>query len=124
MKIIKNILLYSSFIISSTLLLTAQAATGYALQITSPQNDHVFAAGDGTVEVQLALQPSLRRGDQFILYMDDEKIAESKQSSFSVEFVGRGEHTIHVDIVNRSGSSIQQSDPVTFFVRRPIVRNN
>ena len=124
MKILQNIFVYSSFIIASTLFISAQAATDYALEIISPQNDHVFAAGDGTVDIEVTLQPSLHRAHKFVLYMDDKKITESTQSSFTVESVERGEHTIYVDVVGNSGISIRQSDPVTFFVRRPIVRKN
>lgn len=93
------------------------------LEIVNPKNDQVFTGGAGEVTVSVLIQPELRASDRLILYIDGQKQADSRSTSFSLTNLDRGTHTTKVDVVNKDGKSLKSSAPVTFTIHRHSVLN-
>jgi hypothetical protein len=93
----------------------------YQLTILSPQQDQALWANDGNVPVSVDLRPELNieKGEKLIVSLDGMPVGEPQEStSFTVEILERGLHTVSVSLINEMGATIVTSDPVTFQVHR------
>ena len=92
-------------------------------EICKTKRYQVFTGGAGDVTISVLIQPELRASDRLILYMDGQKQADSRSTSFSLTNIDRGTHTTKVDVVNEGGKSVKSSAPVTFTIHRHSVLN-
>jgi len=99
-----------------------QAATKYAsLTISSPAADEVIRANDGSMTVAIQSDPPLNagNGDRVVLMLDGKKIADQlAATSIRLTNVDRGTHQLQASIVSDDGSTLIDSPPVTFHMRR------
>ncbi len=87
--------------------------------IASPPNDESIRDNAGNVTVQVGLAPGqLRPGDSVVLYLDGMPSVRAGRLQFELENVDRGTHTLQAVVVDRSGSTLVRSEPVTFTLHR------
>ncbi|TDI90984.1 MAG: DUF4124 domain-containing protein [Chloroflexi bacterium] len=93
-----------------------------SLTIVAPANDATVRENAGNVTVAVALDPPLRAGDRLVLYMDgDESPVPARGSSFQLENVDRGTHTIGVRVIDGAGRVAAEAPTSRFHLQRVIV---
>ena len=90
-----------------------------SLTILAPANDTTVRENAGNVTVAVALNPSLRAGDRLVLYMDGKQSQVRAQgTSFRLENVDRGTHTIGVRVLDDAGNVAAEAPTSTFTLQR------
>lgn len=88
--------------------------------ITRPENQQTLPTGQaGNVQVRLAIEPALQRGDRVQLRVDG-KVSQSPMhtSVFVLTQLPRGEHQLQADLVDAQGQVRLSTPPVTLYVQR------
>lgn len=91
--------------------------------ITSPSNEQTLPTGQaGNVQVQLAIEPALQRGDRVQLRVDGEiRQSPMHTSVFALSQLERGEHQLQADLIDAQGRVRLSTPPVTLYVQRASV---
>jgi len=99
----------------------SEAGPAYSsCQISRPENDEVFM-NTFTVPASLRVAPALRPGHRVVLSLDGKPLSNqpATATSFVLNDVERGTHTLSAAIQDASGNEICRSGSVTFHVRQP-----
>lgn len=88
------------------------------LRITSPENDKTYFRAEGNVMLSATVVPRLRASDTLIVFMDGQEIYSGKSTSFSLDEVDRGTHTLELVVEDGAGNEVKRSETVTFHVRQ------
>lgn len=93
------------------------------LTILAPSNEETVRENAGNVTVAVALTPPLRAGDQLVLYMDGNRSPVRAQgTSFRLENVNRGTHTIGVRVLDDAGRVAAEAETSIFHLQRVSIR--
>ena len=88
-----------------------------SLSITTPADDSAVRENAGNLEVSIASKPKLAPGHRALLYLDGSEVAQGAQTSFSLENLDRGTHTLSVAIM--AGDEVLiESKPISFTLLR------
>ena len=92
------------------------------LEVVSPAEEETLWNIGTELSVSIAMTPSLRPAHRIQLLVDGQSVTEEpvRATQFTVGGVYRGTHTAVVAIVDSDGATLQQSEPVTFFVRQSV----
>ena len=90
----------------------------YEVAIDSPGAEAPVRANGGIVEVTASVEPAPASGDRLELLMDGAVVAKSRDGSFRVENVDRGEHRIRVRVVDGNGNVHGESPSQVIYVLR------
>jgi len=95
------------------------------LVIIEPQNEETLRYFDGNVRVLVSLEPNLQDGDVLNLLYDGRLfVVSSKDGSFVIPSVERGEHTLQASVKDSAGRILLSSDDVIFYMHQPVVGGN
>jgi hypothetical protein len=88
--------------------------------ISQPQAESSIRANDGSVTIALSLQPSLSTaaGHSIHLYLDGNEIAQGAQTSFRLNDVDRGTHSLRAEVKTRDGETLISTNTITFTLLR------
>jgi hypothetical protein len=91
--------------------------------ISSPRDDQTLPTGQaGNVQVQLAIEPALQRGDRVQLRVDGEvRQSPMHTSVFALSQLERGEHRLQAELVDAQGRVRLVTPAVTLHVQRASV---
>jgi len=93
------------------------------LLILNPKQDYAVTAGAaGSLQVELALEPSLQAGHEITLFLDGKPVATGAQLQFSLDNLNRGSHMIHAHIKHQ-GTLLVSTAKRRFHVQRPSILN-
>lgn len=98
----------------------------YQLRIIAPANDESIWVNNGDVSISMVLEPGLNteRGDQIILLLNGSQVAGPQASTtFQLNNVSRGTHTVAAAVVDNTGTVITRSASVTFHLHRTSILN-
>lgn len=99
-----------------------EAAFKYeSLEIVSPLSEETLWNIEGTLSVQLALNPALQRGHQLRVYFDGQA-QTATGTSFRIQEVWRGAHNLQAEVLDQSGNLMIRSEPRRFYVQQSTVR--
>jgi hypothetical protein len=96
-----------------------------SVTIQRPQPEETLWNLEGMLDVQVAVKPSLRSGDRLTLYLDGQAVAgvPAGATSFTIDKVYRGMHTLRAAVRNQGGTELGSSPTITFFVQQTSVAN-
>jgi hypothetical protein len=95
----------------------AAALTFSQFSIVSPANQETIT-GNQPINVNLALEPALKSSQTLSWTLDGAALTnQANATSFTLEDVPRGAHTIVAMVEDQSGES-KSTEPVTFYVMR------
>jgi Domain of unknown function (DUF4124) len=97
-------------------------STKYQVQITAPENGKTLMADERSVMVSISINPNLNEGDLFAYKIDGDMLTTTQEMTYTITEPPRGEHSLTVDVIDREGKILAQSNPVTLLVMRPIVK--
>jgi hypothetical protein len=91
-----------------------------ALTIQAPAQDETLWNIEGQLDVAVAPQPALQAGHRIQLLLDGQSAAELEPgiTRSRLSDVYRGQHTLLARIQDEFGTTLMQSDPVTFYVQQ------
>ncbi len=91
-----------------------------ALTIQAPGQDETRWNIEGQLDVAVAPQPALQAGHRIQLLLDGQTAAELEPGVTRTQLsdVYRGQHTLLARIQDEFGTTLMQSDPVTFYVQQ------
>ena len=92
-------------------------------RIIHPENDSAIRNNAGDLSVSLAMEPPLKGNHSIVLFMDGISVAEGRQSTFQLNNVDRGTHTLHAEVRDSAGTTLLTTDPVEFSILRVSVLN-
>jgi len=89
-------------------------------EISTPVNDQNFVNTGGQVKVTLRIDPALQSGHQLILTLDGQPVTSFPRNTaqFDLKEISRGTHTVRGEIQDGRGTRLQETAPVTFYVRQ------
>jgi hypothetical protein len=107
----------------------ARATTAYQVSIMTPQDDATVRENTGRVVVSLQVVPSLEEDSNYTLQLllDGQPVGRaSTRLKYTLTDVDRGTHTLQAKLLNPLGTSVAQSEVITFYMRRMSIlfRNN
>jgi len=89
--------------------------------IVKPQPEATVRDNSGNVEVEVALTPTLRKGDTMTVLLDGQVFAESVSNRRMVlQAVDRGTHQLQVKVLGPQGAQLASTPTVTFHLHRAI----
>ncbi len=92
--------------------------TGYtSLEIASPAAEETLWNIGGTLDVSLALSPSLRPGHQVRVYFDGTPVIV-RGANFQLDEVYRGVHNLQAEVIDETGKLMIRSRPSRFYVQQ------
>jgi len=94
-----------------------------SVAITSPDDDAAVRQNDGNITVQVAVRPDLQGQDQLQLLMDGKIVGSGSNTSFSLQNLNRGTHTLQAVVIGSSGKTLASSATVTFHLLRHSILN-
>jgi len=95
--------------------LAQNGALGIA--ITSPKNEETIHDNTGKVVVSIAVEGGLPEQSAIRVLLDGQPYGAARTgSSFTLEGVERGGHTLQAQVVDAAGKTILSSDTVTFYM--------
>jgi hypothetical protein len=92
--------------------------------IVSPTSEQEVRANDGNIPLRLSLQPALAPGHTITLAIDGEdgnKIKTGDGMTVELSNLSRGRHTVEATVVDDTGNTLIQAQPVSFNVLRVAV---
>ena len=99
-----------------------EPAPGYeAIDIVSPAEEETLWNIEGVLNVAVSLTPAMQPGHQMRAYHNGASQMVSG-TSFQLQEVWRGEHTIQVEVLDPTGKLMIRSQPRRFFVQQNTVR--
>ena len=90
--------------------------------IAQPQDQQEFANLE-QLRIVVFTDPSLRGGDQIIVFMDGAQLGNAPGGQFLLNPVERGTHQLQALVKDGSGVTVCQTPGVTFSVHQPSVQN-
>lgn len=91
------------------------------VQILKPEKESTVRNAKGLVSIEIDILPPLQPEDQIRFLLDGQPVKGlSKATAIFLEDVPRGEHQVQVAIVDKNGDTILTSEPVVFYMQRPI----
>lgn len=94
------------------------AQSSWAIAITNPADGATIHDNEGNVPVEV----TVKRGGTIVALLDGKPYGAPRSStSFILEGVERGEHTLQVQLVDAGGKVLASSAPVQFYVWRASV---
>ncbi len=92
-----------------------------SIEISSPKQDATIRNNTGNVTVTVSLTPGLKDSHSIQVSLDGKTIGEpQKNTSFVLQNVYRGTHTVKANVLNQQGNVVGTSS-VTFHMHRPRV---
>lgn len=91
-----------------------------SITITQPQDSETIRDNNGTVNIDVEIKPELntRLGHQLVLNLDGKAVAEGgTATSFTLNGLPRGEHTLTAIIQDQAGNSVTSSATVTLYLK-------
>jgi len=99
---------------------------GYeSISIQRPQPEETLWNLQGLLDVQVSIQPSIQSGHRLALYLDGQPVAgvPAGASSFTIDKVYRGMHTLRAAVRDSGGRELASSQTVRFYVQQTSVAN-
>ncbi len=98
----------------------AEGAAYEALEVTAPSEGEILYQTLPVVNVAFELSPALQVGEdhQVVIMLDDQPVAETRDSGATIADVLPGPHTVSVQVLDAERRPLIGSPPVSFFVRR------
>jgi hypothetical protein len=95
------------------------------LEITRPAQEEVLWNIEGQLDVSAQLVPRLQRGHSLRWILDGQAVKGLSPSSTRVRLseVYRGSHNLSVEVLDRSGTNVIRSQPVSFSVQQTSIQN-
>ncbi len=88
------------------------------IQIVSPPNDATVRNNNGSFQVAISTNPTLKSGDKVRLEIDGSSVPESGSTIFSLNNINRGTHVLVASVVSSDGKVLVTSEAVTIHLHR------
>lgn len=90
------------------------------LAIVSPAQNDTVRSAQGTVTVQLEIEPDLGEDHAILFVLDGQRVEPpAKGTSFTLNELDRGSHTLQASVIDAAQRVLLSSDTVIFTLRRP-----
>jgi hypothetical protein len=91
-----------------------------SVSITFPEHDTAVRSNNGTLNIQLAVNPALDANSREILIvlMDGEEVYRGKSSQVTLYEVDRGTHLLEAKMLSADGQVISSSEVISFTLQR------
>ncbi len=89
--------------------------------LVTPQPDATLRDNRGNVDVEVALKPTLRKGDTLTVLLDGQTFSDAVTNARMIlQKVDRGTHQLQVKVLDPKGTEVAVSPVVTFHLHRAI----
>lgn len=94
-------------------------------RIVQPQPEETIRNNAGILDITIDAQPRIRPGHRVRIYLDGEQVSGVPRAatSFTIDGVVRGAHTLRATVEDRVGKMVEQSPTVRFFVQQTSTQN-
>lgn len=99
----------------------AEEHPDYQVRIVSPTDGRTLTPGQRDLVIAVTTQYPLRHEAKFAFYMDGTLLGTTELNNYSIREIIRGEHKIHVEVLDRNDRLLSSSPPVTVYVHRASV---
>ncbi|MGH8119093.1 MAG: hypothetical protein ACRESK_00595, partial [Gammaproteobacteria bacterium] len=90
------------------------------LEIVSPEHGAVIRNHEGNITISAIVDPvvNIREGHSLVLYLDGNQAASGASPQFDLSGVEQGVHSTSIVVINKDGTEIIYSPPVSFTLQR------
>jgi hypothetical protein len=96
----------------------------YDINVLSPRENVTITPGQRDLAIAVGLSQSLSENHWILYFINDELIEETQSTSIVIQDIPRGTHRITIDVIDKDGNILGQSDVVEVNVIRPTVKRN
>ena len=100
------------------------APVEYQVNIVAPENGKTLMPNERSVDVSVGVSPGLQNGTRLAYKVDGNTIYTGTELSYTIVEPPRGEHKLTFNVETEDGKSLAQSDAITLYVMRPVVKQN
>lgn len=93
------------------------------LRITQPEAEATVRDSNGVMGVTVALAPSLKENDHLSVFLDGRNIIDKVATSFQLNHIDKGAHTLQLQIKNKQGRALLTSNAISFYMYKPKVKH-
>ena len=95
------------------------------ISIIEPKDQMHFDAGSGKIKLTVEVKPSLHRGDQIQLYVDNIAVGEPQTKRHFMIELTRGQHLLMAKVLcSHTPSHEIQSSPITVYQFKPDIKKS
>jgi len=93
------------------------------IRVISPAPDQTFRGADQDVVIGVQLTPP-QDAPALVYFLDEQPLTVQpiSDTSYTLEAIDRGSHTVVVALMDAEGREVTRSEPVTFHVHVPVVK--
>lgn len=95
-----------------------KAITYKSIAIASPANEETVFHNTGGMVVSIVVSPTLAPDHEIVVTLDGKQAGRGHYTSFVLQGVERGTHTLEATIKDKDGNTLMSSTPITFFMRQ------
>jgi hypothetical protein len=100
----------------------AEGSIYTSFEIMQPENEQTIRSDEGNVSVGLLLTPGLAEGDSLQVFIDGTRIdGEMRSTQFILKGLGRGSHSLKINVVDDQGSIQAEAPSVVFHLRKSAI---
>ena len=97
----------------------AKAFRYSTFKISSPKQDETIRDNNGTINVTMSVDPALKKGHRLQLLLDGSPSnASSTASTFKLENVDRGSHSLQANVFDKENKLIQSTASITIHLHQ------
>jgi hypothetical protein len=96
-----------------------------SVSILRPQPEETLWNLEGQLDVQVSVQPEMQSDHRLKLYLDGTEVVgiPAGATSFTIDRVFRGMHTLRASVQDQSGRQLGASEAIRFYVQQTSVQN-
>ncbi len=105
---------------------TGAASASYeSVSILRPQPEETLWNLEGQLDVQVSVEPEIQSDHRLKLYLDGTEVVgiPPGATSFTIDRVFRGMHTLRAAVQDQSGRQLGASEAIRFYVQQTSVQN-
>ena len=103
---------------------TKSARVRYQLTMIEPSEARAYRRPAQSIDVKLQLKPVLQAGDQVIIYLDDNEVAQGLSASIATVDILPGTHSIRAVIKNEAGQTLSQIERTIYVIQNTVILQN
>jgi len=103
---------------------TKSARVNYQLTMIEPSEARAYRRPAQSIDVKLQLKPALQAGDQVIIYLDDNEVAQGLSASIATVDILPGTHSIQAIIKNEAGQTLSRIERTIYVIQNTVILQN
>lgn len=95
-------------------------AINYQVTIVEPSQERAYRRPMQSIDVQAQIYPSLQNGDQSVILIDGNQVAEGTSASINTVDLNPGQHTVTVSVKGSDGQTLASASQTIYVIQHTL----